>query len=155
MNVANSPEMNKLLNLIRFNCNFSDYCDNKLIDQSPDYLIEKYSHWISFDPVTRFPYYTPDSCSNFMTKYYKRWGSERSELVRRELLYLEQSKHLNLLTMVRLFETYFGPIHKISPNPKKGLHVNIENEFIPHVIEKNKNNLNVILRDLQIEQLIK
>jgi len=154
MNTSSSKGMNKILNLIRFNCNFSKYCDVELLDQDPSYIIEKYSHWIGFDPITRFPIYTPDSCEQFISKYYKRWGAENSELVRRELLYLNQTKSIKLSKMIRYFETYFGPIDMISSESKSGLHSLVEKQFIPLVIEKNREDITIAMRELKVIQIV-
>jgi hypothetical protein len=36
-----SKEYNQIVNLYKFNINFSKYADNKLMDMSPDYILEK------------------------------------------------------------------------------------------------------------------
>lgn len=142
-------EFNKHMNLLRFNVNFSKYADCNLYDQSPDYIIEKYNHWIGFEPTSEHPYYTPDDCQTFIHKYYKRWG-QRSETVRRYLLYLKVSETLNMLKMAKYFEKYIGPIDMISSERKTGLHAVIEKDFIPKVLELNKENIKIIMRDIKI-----
>jgi hypothetical protein len=44
-----SKEYNQIVNLTKFNVNFSRFVDScDLLKQSPDYIIEKYNHWIGF-----------------------------------------------------------------------------------------------------------
>jgi hypothetical protein len=146
------PNLNKLMNLIRFNVNLSQYADvGSLERQSPDYILEKYNHWIGFEPVTPHPHYTPDSLHNFFNLYRRIWGDY--DQVRRHLLYLYQTKSMNLVQMVFYFEQYFGPIDLISAIEKSGLHTIIERDFLPKVIEANKENLTIILRDMRIKSL--
>ncbi len=70
-----SKEYNQIVNLYKFNINFSKYADNELMDMSPDYIIEKYNHWIGFTPTVEYKMYTPDDMSTFFLKYWKRWKS--------------------------------------------------------------------------------
>ena len=45
---------------MKFNVNFSKYVDNNdPLSQSPDYIIEKYNHWIGFEPTVEHKLYTP------------------------------------------------------------------------------------------------
>lgn len=146
------PNLNKLMNLIRFNLNLSKYADARSLErQSPDYILEKYNHWIGFEPATPHPHYTPDNLHNFLNLYRRIWGDH--DQVRRHLLYLYQTKSMNLVQMVTYFERYFGPIDLISAIEKSGLHPIIESDFLPKVIEANKEKLTIILRDLRIKSL--
>jgi hypothetical protein len=152
MNLENTPGFGRVLNLLRFNLNFSRFTDCKLIDQSPDYIIEKYNHWIGFEPCSDYSGYTPDNCHKFIDSYYKRWGSS-SKNCHRQLLYLHESEELHFLWMIKYFEMYIGPIEKISDDHKSGLHHLIEVEFIPKVLQLNEKNVKTILRDLKISQI--
>lgn len=146
------PNLNKLMNLIRFNVNLSQYVDvGSLERQSPDYILEKYNHWIGFDPVTDYPHYTPDGLHNFLNLYSKIWGDYTH--VKRHLIYLYLTKNMNMIRMVTHFERYFGPIDLISDIEKSGLHHIIERDFIPKVIKANRENMTIILRDMRIKSL--
>jgi hypothetical protein len=126
----------------------------KLESQSPDYILEKYNHWIGFKPVTEFPFYTPDELLIFVSNYYKRWGGKGSEEIRRQLFYLKLTEGMNVLKMVDMFQRYIGPLNMINPHPMKGLHEIMERDFVPAVIEKNKENITIVLRDLKISNLV-
>ena len=139
--------LNKIINLFSFNINLT-----KLESQSPDYILEKYNHWIGTDPIIPVNLYTPDDLLSFMLRYQKRWGS--SELIRRQLMYLNLTENLNIRTMVSRFEEYIGPIEMISSERKGGLHEITKRDFIPKVLEKNNGDIITILRDLKINSLI-
>ena len=150
--MSRDQNLNRIMNLFRFNVNLSAYVDvGNLVHQSPDYILEKYYHWIGFEPVTDYPHYTPDVCQHFFSQYHKIWGD--SSLVRRQLLYLNQTQNLHLLQMVKHFENYIGPISLISSEEKPGLHLLLEQQFIPKVLELNQQNLPAVLRDLRINSL--
>lgn len=122
--------------------------------QSPDYILEKYNHWIGFEPVTEYPQHTPDSCHLFINSYHKLWINHSDyPFVRRQLLYLAQTQNLNLTKMITKFEEYIGPIHMISSTKKKGLHYSV-NEFVDKVVEKNNDNIKVILRDMRLNEIV-
>ena len=139
--------LNKIINLFSFNINLA-----KLESQSPDYILEKYNHWIGTDPIIPVNLYTPDDLLDFMLKYHRRWGS--TKLVRRQLMYLKLTENLNIRTMVSRFEEYIGPIEMISSERKGGLHEITKRDFIPKVLEKNNGDIITILRDLKINSLI-
>lgn len=145
----------KLLNLLRFNINLSNFIDvGPLLRQSPDYILEKYNHWIGIEPVTDYPNYTPDSCQLFIDSYHKIWGNHADyQLIRRQLLYLNQTENLNLLNIVNTFEEYFGPVSMISSQEKRGLHQVVEQDFMPKVLLKNTDNIKVILRDMRLKEI--
>lgn len=143
--------LNKIINLFSFNINLT-----KLESQSPDYILEKYNHWIGTDPIIPVNLYTPDDLLSFMLRYQKRWGS--TKLVRRQLMYLKLTENLNIRTMVSRFEEYIGPIEMISSERNiyrcNGLHEITKRDFIPKVLEKNNGDIITILRDLKINSLI-
>lgn len=140
----------KYMNLIRFNTNLSHHADvGNLETQSPDYILEKYDHWIGFEPNSNWSGYTPDNCQIFLLKYSKRWGKPTPKL-HRILIYLYLTKSMKLLQMVELFETYIGKFSFISNEPKGRLHELLELDFIPKIIEMNKKNIQIIIRDEKI-----
>jgi hypothetical protein len=56
--------------------------------------------------------------------------------------------------MVEKFEEYIGPMSMISDTPdKKGLHHRTE-RFVNEVLEKNKDNVKIVLRNMKIESII-
>lgn len=144
--------LNKIKNLLGFNLNLNKFMDvGPLANQSPDYILEKYNHWIGFEPITDYPHYTPDGLVTFFNQYHRLWGDEIFN-VKRQLLYLMETENLKILNMVNSFEKYFGPIDLISSVIKPGLHFKIE-RFQNDLLIGNKENIKVILRDMRLKDL--
>jgi len=144
--------LNKIRNLLSFNINLNRFMDvGPLVNQSPDYILEKYNHWIGFEPVTDYPHYTPDNLVSFFNQYHKLWGDETLK-VKRHLLYLMETENLKILNMTNSFGKYFGPIEMISDEKKIGLHFKIE-RFQNELLIGNKENIKVILRDMRLKDL--
>jgi len=158
MNVSNNPEFDRIMNLIRFNVNFTKYEHTmKLELQSPDYVLEKYNHWIGFEPTVEHKLYTPDDMIDFFNKYWKIWrpGTDTiNSKLKNILMYLYSTQNMNLLNMSNKFEEYIGPVSMINSTSLKGLHVIAERDFVPKVIEKNKEYITIVLRDLKIKEII-
>jgi hypothetical protein len=159
------PDLERIHNLFCFNSNFSKYVGGEsLLKQSPDYILEKYYHWIGFKPCIEGLLYTPDDLSTFMTRYFSIWRSNNGGLIRlnksstdlqRVLIYLKLTEsRLNLMEMVSIFERYIGPISMISPETKKGLHEVLYRDLVVPVIERNDTNITIVLRDMKLKQLI-
>ena len=156
--VSLSKEYNKIVNLTKFNVNFSkfvDHCD--LLKQSPDYILEKYNHWIGFESTVEHKLYTPDDMTDFFNKYWKMWRPSTEDInkkLKNILMYLYSTQNLNIVLMSEKFEEYIGPMNMISDIPdKKGLH-HKSDLFINDVLEKNKDNVKVVLRDMKIGSII-
>jgi len=151
-----SKEYNQIVNLYKFNINFSKYADNKLMDMSPDYILEKYNHWIGFTPTVEYKMYTPDDMFTFFLNYWKRWRvyEKYSVEVKNILMYLYSSQSLQATEMFSKFEQYIGSVSMISDVPnKRGLHVLTE-EFVLEVVEGNSENMKVILREMKLRTLV-
>ena len=140
---------------MKFNANFSKYVDScDLLKQSPDYILEKYSHWIGFKPTIESKLYTPDDMTDFFLKYWKRWGIFEEYELKNILMYLYSTQNMNLISMSEKFEEYIGPMNMISDVPdKKGLH-HLTERFVGEVLEKNKDNVKIVLRDMKIGNII-
>jgi len=153
--VSLGKEYNQIVNLTKFNVNFSKFVDScDLLKQSPDYILEKYRHWIGFEPTIVHKIYTADDMTDFFNKYWKRWGIFEEYELKNILMYLYSTQNLSLLTMVEKFEEYIGPMSMISDTPdKKGLHHRTE-RFVNEVLEKNKDNVKIVLRNMKIESII-
>ena len=163
--VSLSKEYNKIVNLTKFNVNFSkfvDHCD--LLKQSPDYILEKYNHWIVFEPTVEHKLYTPDDMTDFFNKYWKMWRPSTEDhpdyallankKLKNILMYLYSTQNLNIVLMSEKFEEYIGPMSMISDTPdKRGLH-HVTHNFVDQVLEKNKDNIKVVLRNMKIESII-
>jgi hypothetical protein len=156
--VSLSKEYNKIVNLTKFNVNFSkfvDHCD--LLKQSPDYILEKYNHWIVFEPTVEHKLYTPDDMTDFFNKYWKMWRPSTEDInkkLKNILMYLYLTQNLNIVLMSEKFEEYIGPMSMISDTPdKRGLH-HVTHNFVDQVLEKNKDNIKVVLRNMKIESII-
>lgn len=144
-------ELNKIVNLLRFTILFKD----NLYNQSPDYIIEKYDHFIGFEPTVVYRIYTPDLMTNFFLKYYKRWKvddsiTEKIDMILKYLLSSQPS--IRLSTMVKSFEEYIGELESISSEPKRGLHTNLEC-VVNMIIGNNLKDLAPILRDLKLKSI--
>ena len=153
-----NKEYNQIVNLIKFNVNFSKFIhNNDILSHSPDYILEKYNHWIGFKPTIECKLYTPDDMTNFFLDYWKRWRVYKDKYekeVRNILMYLYSTQNMNLLVMSDSFEKYIGPMSMISDVPdKKGLH-HLTERFVGEVLEKNKDNVKVVLRDMKIGSII-
>jgi hypothetical protein len=151
-----SKEYNQIVNLYKFNINFSKYADNKLMYMSPDYILEKYNHWIGFTPTVEYKMYTPDDMSTFFLNYWKRWRvyEKYSVEVKNILMYLYSSQSLQATEMFSKFEQYIGSVSMISDFPnKRGLHVLTE-EFVLEVVNSNSENMKVILREMKLRTLV-
>jgi len=156
--VSLSKEYNKIVNLTKFNVNFSkfvDHCD--LLKQSPDYILEKYNHWIGFESTVEHKLYTPDDMTDFFNKYWKMWRPSTEDInkkLKNILMYLYSTQNLNIVLMSEKFEEYIGPMSMISDTPdKRGLH-HVTHNFVDQVLEKNKDNVKVVLRTMKIESII-
>jgi len=153
--VSLNKEYNQIVNFTKFNVHFSkfvDHCD--LLKQSPDYIIEKYNHCIVFELTVEHKMYTPDYMTDFFNKYWKRWGIFEEYELKNILMYLYSTQNLSLLTMVEKFEEYIGPLHMISDmQDKKGLH-HLTEKFVHQLLEKNANNVKVVLRDMKLKALL-
>lgn len=165
------PDLERIHNLFCFNSNFSKYVGGEsLLKQSPDYILEKYYHWIGFKPCIEDLLYTPDDLSTFMTRYFSKWGISIDRCfsnpwytgiqfsvqdLQRALIYLKLTEsRLNLMEMVSIFERYIGPISMISPETKKGLHEVLYRDLVVPVIERNDTNITIVLRDMKLKQLL-
>ena len=153
--VSLNKEYNQIINLTKFNVNFSEFIDKSdLLSQSPDYILEKYQHWIGFKPTIKCKLYTPDDMTDFFLKYWKRWGIFEEYSVKNILMYLYSTRSMNLVLMSEKFEEYIGPMSMISDTPdKRGLH-HVTHNFVDQVLEKNKDNIKVVLRNMKIESII-
>jgi hypothetical protein len=61
---------------------------------------------------------------------------------------------MNLVQMSDKFEEYIGPMSMISDVPdKRGLH-HLNERFVGEVLEKNKDNIKIVLRDMKIGSII-
>lgn len=145
-------ELNKIVNLLRFTILFRD----NLYNQSPDYIIEKYDHFIGFEPTVEYNPYTPDLMTNFFLKYYKRWkvdDSKKLDMILKYLLSLQMMTHGNIFQLMsKKFEEYIGELELISSEPKRGLHTNLENSIVS-IIDNNLEGLTPILRDLKLKSI--
>ncbi len=153
-----SKEYNQIVNLTKFNVNFSKFVDScDLLKESPDYIIEKYNHWIGFEPTVDHKTYTPDDMTDFFNKYWKMWKPSTEDInckIKNILMYLYSTQNLSLLTMVEKFEEYIGSLSMISDiQDKKGLHHRTE-KFVHTVLEKNAINVKVVLRDMKLKTLL-
>ncbi len=153
--VSLNKEYNQIINLTKFNVNFSEFIDKSdLLSQSPDYILEKYQYWIGFKPTIKCKLYTPDDMTDFFLKYWKRWGIFEEYSVKNILIYLYSTRSMNLVLMSERFEEYIGPMSMISDVPdKRGLH-HLTERFVDEVLKKNKDNVKVVLRDMKIGSII-
>ena len=116
--ISLDKEYNQIVNLTKFNVNFSKFVDScDLLKESPDYIIEKYNHWIGFESTVEHKTYTPDDMTDFFNKYWKIWRPSSKDInskLKNILMYLHSTQNLSLLTMVEKFEEYIGSLSMIS-----------------------------------------
>jgi hypothetical protein len=94
--------------------------------------------------------------TGFFLNYWKRWRvyEKYSLEVKNILMYLYSTQSTNLVQMSEKFEEYIGPMSMISDVPdKRGLH-HITDRFVGEVLENNKDNVKVVLRDMKIGSII-
>ena len=156
--ISLDKEYNQIVNLTKFNVNFSKYVDSSdLLKQSPDYIIEKYYHWIGFEPIVSHKIYIPYHMTGFFSKYSKIWkpDTECYHKLKNILMYLYSTQNLSIITMSKKFEEYIGPMTMISDTPNKsGLH-HLTNNFVDEILEKNKNNVKIVLRNMKIDNIVR
>jgi hypothetical protein len=156
--ISLDKEYNQIVNLTKFNVNFSKYVDScDLLKQSPDYILEKYNHWIGFEPTVEHKLYTPDDMTDFFNKYWKMWRPSANDInnkLKNILMYLNSTQNLSIVEMSEKFEEYIGPMSMISDVPNKnGLH-HRTNNFVDQILEKNANNVKIVLRDMKINNIV-
>lgn len=156
--VSLNKEYNQIVNLVKFNVNLSKLVTgNDPLRQSPDYILEKYNHWIGFEPTIDHKIYTPDDMTDFFNKYWKIWRPDTKSInskLKNILMYLYSTQNMNLLTMSEKFEEYIGSMNMISDIPdKRGLHLLTE-RLVDEIVEKNRNNVKTVLRDMKIRNII-
>lgn len=155
--VSLNKEYNRIVNLIKFNVNFSKFVrGNDPLSQSPDYIIEKYEHWIGFSPSVDHVLYTPYNMVDFFNQYWKIWRPDTkciNNKFKNILMYLYSTQDMNLMNMVQKFEEYIGSLNMISDSDKGGLHP-LMNDFVDEVIDKNKENIKIVLRDMKINSIM-
>jgi hypothetical protein len=154
-----SKEYNQIVNLTKFNVNFSRFVDScDLLKQSPDYIIEKYNHWIGFEPTVEHKMYTPDNMTDFFNQYWKIWRPSTDDVnnkLKNILMYLYSTQNLSIVEMSEKFEEYIGPMSMISDVPNKnGLH-HRTNNFVDQILEKNIKNVKTVLRDMKIDNIVR
>ena len=157
--VSLDKEYNKIVNLTKFNVNFSKYVDScDLLKQSPDYIIEKYNHWIGFEPTVEHKMYTPDDMTDFFNKYWKIWRPSTKSInnkLKNILMYLHSTQSLSIIEMSEKFEEYIGPMSMISDQENKsGLH-HKTNIFVDQILERNIKNVKIVLRDMKIDNIVR
>ena len=144
--------LNKIYNLFSFNLIFSELIlDNELYKHSPDYILEKYNRYIGFEPNSVFTESEDDKI--IISSYEKIW---KSKDCKRQILYLNNSRSLNLVKMIDTFEKYIGPFSLIKEkeNRELGLHHNLELK-INKILNLNKENIKIVLRDLRLSDVLK
>ena len=70
-------------------------------------------------------------------------------------MYLYYTQNLSILTMSEKFEEYIGPMSMISDTQdKRGLH-HKTNDFVNNILEGNKNNIKIVLRNMKIDNIVR
>lgn len=160
--ISLDKEYNQIVNLVKFNVNFSKYLDgNDPLSQSPDYIIEKYYHWIGFTPMVKEEALDGTrifAWTEFFNKYCKVWRPYAKNIdnkFKNILMYLYSTQNLQVITMSEKFEEYIGTMSMISDEPnKRGLHP-LNDKFVDEILEGNKKNIKVVLRNMKIDNLMR
>jgi len=147
MNQLNDPDFNRIMNLIRFISNFTKHENGmKLSVQSPGYVLEKYNHWIGFQPTVETIIDTPDELVSFLSEYYATWNPnlETFSKIKNILMYLKLTENMKFTDMVSRFEEYIGPFSRIKQNEMRGLHPLVE-ELVDLVFKSNQRDIKLFL----------
>ena len=99
---------------MKFNVNFSKYVDScDLLKESPDYILEKYNHWIGSEPTVEHKMYTPDDMTDFFLNYWKRWRvyEKYSVEVKNILMYLYSTQNIVIMNKFTKVHIELNKIH--------------------------------------------
>lgn len=163
---------NKIDNIIKFTINFASWADCNVMDQSPDYILEKHRHWLGnsnmlvpMSPgITKSHKRLTQSYIKTYADYYDKWQAlmgrqsflEKNEKIENIVDYLMDVNLLQkggFLEMANKFEENIGPLEFVSDEKKVGLHfLTIKKVFDPYIIE-NENDIKIISRQLNLISL--
>lgn len=131
-----------------------------LLSQSPDYIMEKFNHWIVGNKHWEFRKINIDKISDddsdFLHDYWQIWKLFRNDNIHinQILLYLLNTENMNILNCVDKFEKLIGNIEDINDIKQFGLHEIVIQDAYPIVLEKNKIGIKLVTRDLKLKSLI-
>jgi hypothetical protein len=121
---------------------------------SPDYLIEKWQHWIGKDVELKQNSLQPGDIIRF-ADYRKTWCLNTDEKISsvREIFYFIYSiEEVDLRNIIYWFRYFGGDLMKISSEKKKGLHP-LAHEKVQNWMNDDAEIIKIFLRDMKIDSL--
>lgn len=146
------PNLRRLTNLYSFLVIYI-YQDN-LMTTSPDYLIEKWQHWIGKDVELKQNVLQPGDIIKF-ADYRKTWSLNTDEeiLLVKEIFYFIYSiEEIDLRNIIYLFRYFGGDLMKISSEKKTGLHP-LTHQRVQKWMNNDVEIIKIFLRDMKIDSL--
>lgn len=148
--------MEKFKNLLKFNLIFSRFTNGAttediLLNSSPDYIIEKFKQFLGIDPMYKEIELNVND-EDFLIEYNKIWNNIEHKNI---LVYLLNTDGLNIKILYNNFEKYIGDFDMITSKTTKGLHKKIEKTLLASIISNNKKQIEIISRDLKINNILK
>jgi len=148
---AKDPNWQRLINLYSFVLNMRNDVDRN----SPDYLIEKWNHWIGED-VKLEPAVIPAHFLVNFADYKKTWQLKEDENIKLIYYYLKELESgeelLDIRVIVNEFRHFNGNLLHICSKNKKGLHFILYAKMCNYFV-KNENLFMAFIRDMRIDEL--
>ena len=143
----NDPDYNRIVNLYLITFLISRWTDNPVFVNDRNYIKEKWTRFIGFNPRRNFE---PNSMDrNHYTMYAQKWGHCGD--VYPQIFYLASNHYLMFDKMLENFERYIGPFGMINPNPDRGLPNSMA--AIPGILKQNEKSIKTFLRPKIIDRI--
>lgn len=142
------PNLQRLINLFSFVFNLNDFRDHK---HSPDYILEKWNHWIGKDVKLND---SPKEIAyiNKFVEYKRLWGDIAEDV--KLIVYFLYVIDNDMYNCFSAFQKFNGDILKISTDKKTGLHPNLRVHLID-MLRENETIIKAYLRDINIDDILK
>ena len=125
--------LNRLLNILKFKIIFLTETElkeknNSVKTFSPDYILEKFNHFIGFEPTKNvlISYFEEESVYFKINDYIDVWGNLEDKKILNSLYFINKSVDVHPFTLIRDFENCIGDFNNVSIEKKKGVHMVID-----------------------------
>ena len=146
------PNLQRLVNLYSFLVIY--LFQDSLQLTSPDYLIEKWNHWIGTDVKLKPNVIQPGQIIAF-SDYRKRWHLDTDEKILdvKEIFYfINAIDDDDIRVYIHWFQHFGGELTKICSKKKTGLHPIAHNK-VKSLMQDEQELLKIFLRDMKIDTL--